>query len=192
MISKGWVTWGWGVFCHHCVSVGSGQASHTWDNLEYLPSGPDSLFLPPWEWLSCAWLPEVLVPNLHKEMDQLLRASSPSLVFWFHAALLPAGCEKGTPSRASLGSVALHAHIWWLFFSTVMSVSVPRPSSDPEKEVASCWEWMTTILLWLGLPQEDISCHWGPHRVLSSKLVERSFIISFIFLFKVALYCLFT
>lgn len=77
MISKGWVTWGWGVFCHHCVSVGSGQAPHTWDNLEYLPSGPDSLFLPPWEWLSCAWLPEVLVPNLRKEMDQLLRAPAP-------------------------------------------------------------------------------------------------------------------
>lgn len=119
-----------------------------------------------------------------KKWTNFSQPPAPSLVVPFHPALLAAGCGKGTTSRASLGSVALHVCILWLLFSTFMPVSVPRPSSDPEKEVASHWEWMSTILLWLELPQEDISCDWGPQRVLSSKLVERSFIISFTFFLK--------
>lgn len=75
-----------------------------------------------------------------KKRTNFSQPPAPSLVVLFHPELLAAGCGKGTTSRASLGSVALHAHICWLLFATFMPVSVPRPSSGPEKEVASYWE----------------------------------------------------
>lgn len=128
------MTWGWCVFYHHWYLwylVRHHIPGTTWSNL---PSGSASLLLPHESGNPVPDFQRCWCQTFIKKWTNFSEPPVPSLVVLFHPARLAAGCGKGTTPRAPLGSVALHAHIRGLLFSTFMPVSVPRLSSDPEKE----------------------------------------------------------